>query len=159
MGTITKGGIWLGILVVFWTFVMGFTGWYKDPVMLNAFWMVVLLQIGVLFWALRRTAASGNSYGKQLIAGLSISLIGGVIIFAGSLLFTTLVFPQYFSELRTVHEQMLKQAGTPDAQIKLALDAEAATATPFLQAVFGFIGTLITGLLVSGIVGLFLRKK
>ena len=26
----TRAGVLLGVLCVIWTFVMGFTGWYKD---------------------------------------------------------------------------------------------------------------------------------
>jgi Zn-dependent membrane protease YugP len=88
-----------------------------------------------------------------------MSLVGGVIIFASSLLFTTILFPQYFDELRAIQSQMLKQAGQSDAQIKAVLDAGAATATPFYQALFGFIGTVVTGVVVSSVAGAFLRKK
>jgi len=42
---------------VLWTLVMGVTGWYKHPVLLNMFWVVVLIEIGVLVWGLRQTAA------------------------------------------------------------------------------------------------------
>ena len=58
MGNVTvKSGIWLGVLCVLWTLVMGVTGWYKHPVLLNMFWVVVLIEIGVLVWGLRQTAA------------------------------------------------------------------------------------------------------
>jgi len=159
MSTVTRGGIWLGILVVVWTFIMGLTGWYKDAVMLNAFWVVILIQIGVLVWALRKTAAAGNTYGKQVMSGLTISIIGGVIIFFGSLLFTSVVYPQYFTELQSVHEQMLRDAGTPESDMQRMLEAESATQTSFLQALFGFIGTVVTGIVVSAILGFFIRKK
>jgi hypothetical protein len=36
------------ILVSIWTFVIGLPGWYKDPVLLNLFFLVILLQIGVI---------------------------------------------------------------------------------------------------------------
>ena len=51
-----RAGVLLGVLCVFWTFVMGFTGWYKDPVMLNLFFLVILLEVGIVIWALRKTA-------------------------------------------------------------------------------------------------------
>ena len=38
MGNVNvKAGIWLGVLVSVWTLLMGVTGWYKHPVMLNLF--------------------------------------------------------------------------------------------------------------------------
>jgi len=159
MSVTVKSGIVLGVLVGLWTFVMGFTGWYKDPVLLNMFWVVILIQIVVLVWALRDTAAGGARYGTQVWNGTLITLIGGVIIFASSMLFTTVFFPQYFEELRQIQGQMLKQAGQSDAEIKAVLDAGAATATPFYQALFGFIGTVVTGVVVSAVAGAFLRRK
>jgi hypothetical protein len=159
MSMTVKSGIVLGVLVGLWTFVMGFTGWYKDPVLLNMFWVVILIQIVVLVWALRDTAAGGARYGTQVWNGTLISLIGGVIIFASSMLFTTVFFPQYFEELRQIQGQMLKQAGQSDAEITAVLDAGAATATPFYQALLGFIGTVVTGVVISAVAGAFLRKK
>jgi Protein of unknown function (DUF4199) len=159
MDTSFRGGLVLGALVVLWTFVMGITGWYKDPVLLNLFWVVVLIQIAVLLWALRRTAREGTRYAGQIWKGTVISLIGGVIIFCGSLVFTTVVFPHYFEELRSLQVEMLKQAGQTEAQIEAAVAATAATATPFMQALFGLIGTVVTGAVASALIGAFARAK
>ena len=59
----------LGLLVVAWTFVMGFTGWYKDPTLLNLSRVVIPIQICALVWELRKTAAGGRAYGGQVAAG------------------------------------------------------------------------------------------
>jgi hypothetical protein len=37
-----------------------------------------------------------------------MSLIGGVIIFFGSMLFTSVVFPDYFTELRQLGEETMR---------------------------------------------------
>src|SRR4051812_6875371 len=59
MRSILKAGILLGALTVGWTLVMGVTGWYKHPTLLNLFWVVIPLEIAVLVWALRRTRNEG----------------------------------------------------------------------------------------------------
>ena len=159
MKPIPKAGIALGILVVLWTFIMGLTGWYKHPTLLNLFWVVILIQIGVLVWGLRLTAREGKSYWGQVSAGTLMSLVGGVIIFLGSMLFTTVVFPEYFNDLRKMGEEVLRTQGMSEGDIKTALDTQAQMQTPFIQALSGFIGTLATGLVVSLIVGAFVRKK
>lgn len=46
MKTTMNEGIALGVLVAIWTFLMGFTGWYKDPVLLNLFWFVIAMDNG-----------------------------------------------------------------------------------------------------------------
>jgi hypothetical protein len=153
-----RAGVLLGVLCVFWTFVMGFTGWYKDPVMLNLFFLVILLEVGIVIWALRKTASSAT-WGGQVVNGLVLSLVASVIIFAGSLLFTTVAFPNYFTDIQAAQTEMLKAAGTSEADIKAQVAAAAAMQTPFINAITGVIGTVVTGLVVAAIAGAFLRKK
>ena len=153
-----RAGVLLGVLCVFWTFVMGFTGWYKDPVMLNLFFLVILLEVGIVIWALRKTAASAT-WGGQVVNGLVLSLVASVIIFAGSLFFTTVAFPNYFTELQSAQAQMLKTQGLSEADIKMQVAAAAALQTPFINAISGVIGTVVTGVVVAAIAGAFLRKK
>lgn len=62
-----RAGALLGVLCVIWMFVMGFTGWYKDPVMLNLFFLVIPLEIGIVVWALRQTAANAT-WGGQVVS-------------------------------------------------------------------------------------------
>jgi len=153
-----RAGVLLGVLCVIWTFVMGFTGWYLDPVMLNLFFLVVPLEIGLVIWALRKTA-SASTWGGQIVNGLVLSVVASAIIFAGSLLFTTVAFPNYFSDLQAAHAELLKTAGLPEAEIASQVAAAAAMQTPFMNALSGVIGTVVTGVLVAAIAGAFLRKK
>ena len=153
-----RAGVLLGVLCVCWTFVMGFTGWYKDPVMLNLFFLVIPLEIGIVIWALRKTAA-GATWGRQVVNGLVLSLVASVIIFVGSLLFTTVVFPSYFADIQAAQTEMLKSAGMSADQIKSQVAAAAAMQTPFMNAISGVIGTVVTGAVIAAIAGAFLRKK
>lgn len=86
-------------------------------------------------------------------------MIGGLIIVVGSLVFTMVVFPDYFRELATVQEQQLRAAGRPEPEIRQMMEMTAKTSTPAMQALFGFLGTLITGVVVSAIIGAFVRAK
>jgi hypothetical protein len=154
-----SAGLLIGLLCGLWMLVMGFTGWYKDPALLNAFYLVILIQIGVLVWALRQTAAGGKTYWQQVGTGTLMSVIGGAILFFVSLLFTTVIFPHYFEELRALHAGMLKSAGKSDAEIAAELEAGARMSTPFVSAISGFIGTVVTGLLASLVIAAFTRRK
>lgn len=158
MNLTVKSGIVLGVAVVAWTFIMGITGWYKHPTLLNLFWVVILIQIIIMAWALKGTAP-GSTYGSQVKAGTVMSLIGGVIIFCGSMLFTAVVYPNYFEELRTVGQEVLRSQGKSDAEVTAVLEAQAPMQTSFWQALFGFIGTFVTGVVVSLIAGAFLKGK
>ena len=159
MKSILKTAVVIGLSCMAWQLVMGLTGWYLHPVLLNLFWIVILIQIGVMIWGLRLTAAEGRTYGRQVGAGVLMSVFGGVIIFFGSLLFTTVFFPHYFEDIRRVGEEVLKAKGMSDSAIKAQLDAMAPMQTSFMSALSGFLGTIVTGLLISLIAAAFIRKK
>lgn len=159
MNPILSAGLLIGVLCGIWTFVMGFTGWYKDPTLLNAFYLVILFEIGGLIWGLRRTAAEGRTYGGQVVAGTLMAVVAGVIIIGSSLLFTTVAFPDYFRELEAANRQMLQAQGKSAAEIDAAVEATAVAATPMGQAMAGFVGTLVTGILASAIIAIWVRSK
>jgi hypothetical protein len=159
MNPILSAGLIIGVLCAVWTFVMGFTGWYKDPQMLNAFFLVIPIEIVGLIWGLRKTAAQGRTYGGQIVAGTLMAVIAGVVIICASLLFTTVAFPDYFTELEKAQRQILAAQGRTPAEIEEAVRGNAAASTPMGQAMAGFIGTLVTGILGAALIGLFVRRK
>src|SRR5688572_2466909 len=127
MNPILSAGLLIGVLCSAWTFVMGFTGWYKDPALANVFFAVILIEIGGLIWGLRRTAAQGRAYGGQILAGTMMAVVAGVIIIASSLVFTTIVFPDYFNEVERTYRATLQQQGKSEADIAAAVQASAAS--------------------------------
>jgi hypothetical protein len=88
-----------------------------------------------------------------------MAIVAGVIIVASSLLFTTVVFPNYFTEIEQTTRAGLQQQGMSEADIAKAIQANAASQTPMGQAMSGFIGTLITGIVASAIIGVFVRSR
>jgi hypothetical protein len=102
--------------------------------MAAVFFLVIPIEIGGLIWGLKRTAAEERTYRAQVVAGTLMSVVAGVIIIASSLLFTT-VFPDHLQEL----------------------EARGSSATPMGQALDGFIGTLVTGILASAVIAIWVR--
>ena len=81
MNPILSAGVVIGVLCSAWTFVLGFTGLYKSPSANVVFISVAMaIEIVVLTWGLRRTAAEGRAYGGQILAGTMMAIVGGVII-------------------------------------------------------------------------------
>ena len=158
MSSTVRTGLSIGFAVVAWTFVMGFTGWYLHPTLLNLFFLVIPIQIVLLVVGLRSSAAE-NGYGKQVVAGTLASILASILIFGGSILFTTVAFPSYFEEIRTFQTTMLEKAGKSPEEVRAQVAAMAATQTPFLQALFGAIGTIVTGLVSSLVIAVFARKR
>jgi hypothetical protein len=157
MNPTLSAGLLLGVLVAAWTFVMGFTGWYRHPSLLQLFWVVIPIQIAVLVWGLRKTAPRTN-YGRQVINGVVISVIASLIIFGGSLLFTTVAFPQYFQELEALGRLKMAQDGLSPEHIEELIRLQAPWQKPLPTAFSGVFGTWVTGLVTSLIAAGFLKK-
>jgi hypothetical protein len=130
---ILSAGVLIGILCGIWTFVMGFTGWYHDPRMMNAIYLVIPIEFAGLRWGLQKTALEGRTYGGQVIAGTLMTVVAGVIIACASLAFT-FVFPDYFTGADAID-------------------------TPMGKAMEGFMTTLVAGILASAIIAVFVRAK
>ena len=159
MNPILSAGVLTGVLCGAWTFVMGWTGWFKDPVLRWLFFIVIPIEIAGLVWGLRRTAAEGRGYGGQIVAGTMMAVIAGVIIIGSSLLFTTVFFPEYMTELEATYRSSLEQQGKSAAEIAELLRAQMASQTPMNEAMSGFIGALVTGIVASAIIAIRVRSK
>lgn len=134
---------------------MGVTGWYLDPARVNRFFLVILFEVGGLIWGLRRTAAQGRTYSGQVVAGTGMAIVAGIVIFCCSLIFTTVAFPNYLTDINEMSRQMMLQQGLPADEVQRALDANAAT--PVANALSGFIGTVMTGIVASAVIGLWIK--
>lgn len=159
MKSILKAGLVLAVLVEIWTYFIGFSGWYKDPVLQNAFWVVILIEIGVLIWGLRLTAREGRGYGAQLGAGTLMSVVGAVLIFIGSYLFTEVVFPNYFAEINEVYRTMMMEQGLSQEQIEAQLASTAPMQNSFISALMGAVMTVVTGFLASLVIAAIVRHR
>jgi hypothetical protein len=135
MNPILKTGLVIGVACAVWMFVCGFAGWYRDPATARLFFFVIVIEIAGLLWGLRQTAREGRTYSAQVVAGTMMAIIAGVVIIAASLVFTIFVFPQAMEPMR---------AADPST-------------TPMAQALNGFIGTLVTGILASAAIAVFVR--
>ncbi len=159
MNPIPAAGLLIGVLCGIWTFVMGYTGWYKDPSKAAAFFVVIVIEVAGLMWGLRKTAAQGRTYSGQVVAGTMMSIVAGIVIIGFSLLFTTVAFPEYFGELEASYRDVLRQQGKSDAEIASEIAAWASGQTSMTQALNGFLGTFVTGVVVSAVVALWVRAR
>jgi hypothetical protein len=159
MNPIPAAGVLIGVLCGLWMFMMGFTGWYKDPTRVNLFFLVIVIEIAGLIWGLRSTAVQGRTYSGQVVAGTLMAVIAGVIIIGSSLVFTTVAFPDYFSEVNAVSREIMVKEGKSGAEIQEVLSAAAPMQTPLRNALTGFFGTFVTGVIASAIIGVWIRAR
>ena len=153
-------GLLLGLGVAAWSLLFNFLGWHRQPSLyfLRFILVVITYQVGLLVWALRATQAEGG-YGRQVWTGVSISLLGSMIIFSASLLLATVVFPNHLQEAIAASRDMMAQQGLSPEQIQSAVKVQAPMNTPRGNAMAGAIGTVMTGFFTSLIAAVWFRKK
>jgi hypothetical protein len=159
MNPIVAAGLLIGGLCGAWMFIMGFSGWYRDPQMLNLFFLVIVIEIAGLLWGLRKTAARGRTYSGQVVAGTTMAIIAGLVIIVCSLLFTTVAFPDYFEEINAMSRELMQAEGKTEAEITQAISAVSPQQTPVSYALSGFLGTFMTGVIASAIIAAFIRQR
>jgi len=159
MGVVVKWSVVLALAVFVLGVLIAVTGLHTNPLAGGAasIGVAILINIVVVFLALKQTSGE-NPYGKQLLNGALIGVIGGILIFLSSWLLLAVVFPDYLDEMRAGYTEWIEASGLPEAQMQKQLEAME-NATPVSQSVPGLIGTFFTSLIVGAIVAIFQRKK
>jgi len=160
MNMIIRGGVLLGVLVTAYSWLFAFTGMHKRPGAEMTFIIVAtIIEIAVLVWALKKTAAQGRTWMGQVSAGTMLSFVGGALIFATSFMLVTYLYPNYFAEANVATAAAFRASGLDDAAVQAKMAALAPAQTPLANSVTGFTGTVVTGLVMSAILGIFIRHK
>ena len=158
MSNVVRAGLVLGLLVEVWTAVVIAARWHIDPTMMLLFFLVIPLQAFMVVMALRKEAATA-SYLKQVANAVVLSTVAAVVVFAGAILLTTVVFPNYFDELRGAGEEMFRASGKSPEEIAAEMAKNEPMYNPVQNALTGSIATVLTGLVIGLVAGPFVRKK
>ena len=160
MKTIIRGGVLLGVLVTIWTYIFGMTGMHRNMAAAMAFPLVAtLLEVGVLVWALKRTAAEGRRWFGQVSAGTMLAFVAACVIFATSYFYVSSFHPTYFAEVNAAAATFYKAQGMDEAKIQSMMAAQAPYQTAVMQALMGFCATVLTGLVASAVIGAFVKSS
>ena len=158
MKSVVKASVALVVVVMVVSVLMYVTGLHKNPLIggLGSLLLVIVANVAVVFWALKQTAAESR-YVRQFGNGALIGLIGGVLVFLGSMVLLP-AMPNYLDDMKTMQISSLEQWNLPeDAMEKKIAKIEAVT--PVSSSMQGMIGTFFTSLIVGAIVAIFKRKK
>jgi len=73
--------------------------------------------------------------------------------------FTTVAFPEYFDEINAMSRDIMTKAGKTEAEIAASIDAVSTMQTPLGNAFAGFVGTVITGIVASALIAIWVRAR
>ncbi len=153
-----RWGVILGGAVAVLSLVFGLVGWHRVYEMSFVFLAVAILINVVTVVLCLRERASSAGWLDQVKTGLVVGLVGSVIVFVGSWLVTSAVFPDYFTEMAAGYRDTYVSMGLAEDEVADLVAATAAT-SPVRSAFDGVVGTLVTSLVVAAVAGVWLRKK
>jgi len=158
MNVVVKWSVILAVLVAAFSILIAVTGMHENPITAMVFVVVaIVINVVVVFMALRQTAGD-NSYVQQLLNGVLIGAIAGILIFLSSWMMLSVLFPDYLAESKEGTIAFLESMNLPEEQLDSQIE-KLDRATPMNQAASGLIGTFFTSLFAAAIVGIFKRKK
>lgn len=159
MGAVVKWSVILAAIVAVLNVIWPIAGLHTSIVVGGILFIVLAIALNVwtLFMALKATA-SGNGYGAQLLNALMFGLVAGVLVFAGSWVVLTYIFPDSIGESTAAMRDLLQGSGLPQDQIDAQVAALEASG-PMHHARSGAIGTLVTSLISGAIIAIFKRRR
>ncbi len=158
MQSVVKASVALVVLVMVVSVLMYVTGLHENALIggLGSLVLVIGANIGVVFWGLKQTAAE-NGYLRQLGNGALIGLMGGVLVFLGSMVLLT-ALPDYLDDMKEMQISSLEQWNLPEDKMEQKI-AQIEAVTPVASSMQGLFGTFFTSLIVGAITAIFQRKK
>ncbi len=158
MNSVVKASVALVVVVMVISVLMYLTGLHENPLIggLGSLVLVIAANIAVVFWALKQTA-SENGYLRQLGNGALIGVVGGVLVFLGSMVLLT-ALPDYLDDMKMMQIDSLERWNLAEDVMEKQI-AKIEAVTPFSSSMQGLIGTFFTSLIVGAIVAIFQRKK
>lgn len=156
-------GLILGIITILFSVIMyAMQGVNLKPPL----WQTIIgyfISIGVIYMAIKKFKEINNhtlSIGQAIKTGVGIALIAGIIIAIFTFIFTKFVEPN-FQTMILEHAQETMLESNPDLsdeQVEASLKITKMFTSPTIMLPLIIVGKIITGLIVSLIVGLIMKK-
>jgi hypothetical protein len=99
------------------------------------------------------------SYGKSLGTGVLISVFGGIITGAFTVLFFTVIAPEMLEIILAASQEKMLEQGMDEQSMAMAEEYTRKFMTPTWLFLFSILGSAFMGLLFSLIISVFLKKE
>ncbi len=156
-------GVLLGIVSILFSALIYATGMYKDP-----HWSVgvlgLVIMLAALVYGIKAYKSANNGFlnlSDALKVGIGIALISGILSGIWNLTLTTVIEPDYSTEVMEIQkEKLLKESpDMTEEQVEQVFAITEKLQSPAISFAIGIIGSLFMGFIISLITGLVMQKK
>lgn len=155
-------GLMLGGVLIVFSYLMYLLGVDFDSKLQYFSYIIMIagLFIGIKQW--RDKYNNGFiSYGDAFKNGFFTMLIAGILTSIWVLLFFTVVAPDEIGKMLEIAEEKMyeSQPDMTDEQLDLAMKWTKMFMSPLWMAIWGFLGNIFAGLVLSAIIAIFIKKE
>jgi len=122
---------------------------------------LVILGVGIFsgMKSIKRANAGRLSYGSAVLAGLTVGVITGLLMAVLGFVYYHFINPGYTAYMVDAGRKEILAAGAGEAQIAYQTNALRQEYSPTGQAIQAVFGQSVCGLLISLVMGIFVRSK
>jgi hypothetical protein len=158
-GIALKWGAITGLVSIIYSTILQVTGLASNQPMA---WAGSIIIIGGIFYGMNdfKSQTGGYmSYGEGLGVGTLLSAVSGLMSSAFSAFYIKFIDDSSIKKSLEIQRQAMEQRGMDDTQIDQAMQMAEKFTGPGMIFIFGFIFTLLLGLVISLVMAAILKKE
>ncbi|MEQ8580674.1 MAG: DUF4199 domain-containing protein [Marinoscillum sp.] len=154
-----KYGLISGLIGIIFFLVIDFAGLSGNQ---SVSWIGILFTAVIMYFAQKEFIKEGDgymNYGEGLGLGTLMSLVSAVISSIFTYIYVSFVNPQFIENIRQAQVIAMEEEGMSDAQIEQAMKISENFTGPTGLLIFGLIGGVFVGFLISLIISAITKKS
>lgn len=158
-GTGLQYGIIAAAIMIIYSLIIQFAGLALES---WVSWVSYLILAVAIYLAHNKFKENGDgfmTYGQGLALGFWVSLAAGVISSIFSFVYISFVDDSLIQQIKEKSRYDMEERGMSDAEIDMAMEMTEKFVSPGMMLVWGIVGTLLIGFLLSLIVSAITKKN
>lgn len=154
-----KWGLVTAILIIVYTVILYVTGLFKTP---SLSWISFLLLLIGIFMALREFKSLNSnfmSFSEGLGVGTLLSAVTGLIGSIFSYIYINFIDTTIMQQMSDLQREQLESRGMSSEQVDQAMEMAAKFTSPGLMFLFGILGYIFFGFILSLIVSAIVKNS
>ncbi len=157
--TAMKYGLITGLVMVIYNLALYVTGLFTNDKLGWAIYIIIAVMVFLAHKAFKEGGDGFMSIGQGLGIGMLLILIGGIISSVFSYAYIKFVDDTIIEQIVEATRVKMEEKGLDDDQIEQAMSVTENFLTPEMMVLFGILGLLFIGFIITLIVSLFTKKN